>query len=75
MATVNDPHALWLTLTNLWLGLVMLGAGATLGASWYWRGRVAVAKTTPAPRPWRASEVSIPEPVSPAVESSGATAV
>ncbi len=30
---MSDPHALWLTLTNVSLGLVMLGAGVALGTS------------------------------------------
>ncbi len=51
---MNDPHALWLTLTNVSLGLVMLGAGVVLGASLLIRGREgAVAKA-------RGSEVAAP---------------
>lgn len=51
-ATVSDPHALWLTLTNISLGLVMLGAGVALATSLFRRNKVSAAtvpvRTAPA---------------------------
>lgn len=60
---MNHAHTLWLTLTNLSLGLVMLGAAVALGASWLRRGNEGAA----------IAKMPTPKVIRPAAEPSSAT--